>query len=236
MDLNAVKTQEEWRTLANKSAEMGVPKGYVYVGLGAEGRHGLGFGSCLKVSFRKKNWTEDVRDKYVGSTTTSHYACPVKIWEEKTGLKFMNTFEEEFKVAAQKYWSLRSRIDETFKAANELKGQKVILKIDNDICCGILSSVNVFTQNPPNERFASCLVEDFYEKAGYVIVVKIDHYSLPLPAGKKLEVFRYPEIQLNYEHSATIREEDIKVGCQSFSHDVIFKLADEIKKFNERSK
>lgn len=77
--------------LAAQSEEKQVPNGWVYVGFGKIG--GLEFGGSLDVKFSSESWRNE--DGNWGTNPLWEYACPVKIWEEKTGLLFESHDKKE---------------------------------------------------------------------------------------------------------------------------------------------
>jgi hypothetical protein len=174
--MNTVKTQEEWRRLADMSKEKGVPAGWVYVGNGVTGDHGLNFGPVLSFKNLVGEWL--LSGVGIGKITGDEYICPVEDWEEKTGLKFMKTFAEvkAARDAAQKEYDAEvNKLDALLVEAKKLVGKKIEyacyvggIRLQKEI----VERVSLVTDNSVGFLPGSHAL-DFFLKNGYVILLHL---------------------------------------------------------------
>jgi hypothetical protein len=115
----------------------------------------------------------------------------------------------------QEYKEAKKLIGKTVKfkgGSNKFKVEKVILRHDND--GGDLSLAS----------------QDYLKKHGYVVVV-IGNYFKPFP-----EIELVPDeitLKLNDSYDAVVTKDGIKVGCQTFSHDIVDALKNAIEEINK---
>jgi hypothetical protein len=119
------------------------------------------------------------------------------------------TPEEEYKVA-------KKLIGKTVKfqsGSTKFKVEKVILRHDDD---------------GDDLSFAS---RDYLKKHGYVVAVISSGFTKPFP-----EIELVPDeitLKLNDSYDAIVTKDGIKVGCQTFSHDIVEKLKKAIEQINK---
>jgi len=116
----------------------------------------------------------------------------------------------------QEYEEAKKLIGKTVKfkdGPTKFKVEKVILRHDND-GWGL-----------------SQVCRDYLKKHGYVVAVSGDIFTKPFP-----EIELVPDevtLKLNDKHDAIVTKDGIKVGCQTFSHDIVEKLKKAIEEINK---
>jgi hypothetical protein len=117
--------------------------------------------------------------------------------------------EQEYKVA-------KKLIGKTVKfkgGSNKFKVEKVILRHDDDG-----DSLSVASR-------------DYLKKHSYVVAVIGSGFNKPFP-----EIELVPDeinVKLNDSYDAIVTKDGIKVGCQTFSHDIVDKLKSAIEQINK---
>lgn len=247
----------------NKGVNYG---GFVYVGRGK--KEGLEFGKNLTIDPIRHPY-----DKGRGTLTYMNYFCPIKIWEERIGLKFT--------VACQAW-------EEYLEAKRELEGkaipvsgmEKLVRKVefcledrenhsidtsvflrDNGYVISVyfmdgtlvnhksyqikkekqmkeITLTEIKTQFSEAQKFlnktinsngdkfkvesveiklekeySSREVKNFYDKHGYVIILRGDIYSIPYTSNIKLAV---PDVTIN-GYKAEFKDNMVMFGCAAIS-------------------
>jgi hypothetical protein len=116
----------------------------------------------------------------------------------------------------QEYKEAKKLIGKTIKfkdGQTKFKVEKVILRHDDD------------------GRGLSWVCRDYLKKHGYVVAVSGDIFDKPFS-----EIELVPDeitLKLNDKHDAIVTKDGIKVGCQTFSHDIVEKLKNAIEQINK---
>lgn len=155
----------DWMTLA-KQGHPSCPEGFVYVGKGLDtSMDYLGFGDNLR-------WDHGSSTGLFGSDSSQNYFCPIKIWEEKTGLKFSGDSGES---PGKTLKEIKAELAE----AEKLIGKKIIRGLSFKTK---VKSVKLFITEPPSfeGEYGSISVNDFFKENEYVIALKCDSsYAFP---------------------------------------------------------
>lgn len=113
---------------------------------------------------------------------------------------------------------------------HNLKQGKEILHLAIDGGCEIYSKTitEIIDKKYPrfcwdDSRQELCLTSDLINDKNY-IWVSFEQFKAFLQGKGKYTVPFKQELQLNSQYKAIVTKNDIKVGCQSFTHDVVKKL------------
>lgn len=117
--------------------------------------------------------------------------------------------------------------EQEYKEAKKLIGKTILVKgttfkykVDN---------VVIRRDNDKAGISGSCI--SFLEKHGYVVAIKGDGLSFPFP--DVVECGEEIYVKLNDKHDAIVTKDGIAVGCQTFSHDIVYKLKKAIERINK---
>jgi hypothetical protein len=117
--------------------------------------------------------------------------------------------------------------EQEYEEAKKLIGKTILVK--GTTIKYKVSNVIIRRDNDEAGISGSCI--SFLEKHGYVVAIKGDGLSRPFPdvveCGKEINV------KLNDKHDAIVTKDGIKVGCQTFSHDIVYKLKNAIEEINK---
>jgi hypothetical protein len=209
---------EKFKTLALEGAKHNCPEGYVYVGMGNGKYSGLGFGSCL-ITYQNSTKWKTGNPNNPGIHLDWEYACPIKIWEEKTGLKYNEIMKpsitlEELKVK--------------LAAARKLVGKRV-RNINSKLGSYLIESVELAIDKVPDNNHSQA-IRDFFSKNGYCVILNTDKNTFAFPFEEYEVVKSKLELKLNSEYTAVVSEDGVVVGCQTFTHEKILELADLVRK------
>lgn len=122
---------------------------------------------------------------------------------------------------------VKSSPEQEYKEAKKLIGKTILVKgttfkykVDNVI---------IRRDNDKAGISGSCI--SFLEKHGYVVAMLGDGLSRPFP--DVVEYGKEINVKLNDKHDAVVTKDGIKVGCQTFSHDIVDALKNAIEQINK---
>jgi hypothetical protein len=101
-----------------------------------------------------------------------------------------------------------------------VKGTTLKYKVDN---------VVIRKDNDKAGLSPACV--NFLKAHGYVVGIMGETLSRPFP--DVVEYSKEINVKLNDKHDAIVTKDGIKVGCQTFSHDIVYKLKNAIEQINK---
>jgi hypothetical protein len=118
--------------------------------------------------------------------------------------------------------------EQEYKEAKKLIGKTVVVKNEPSVKIKVTSIVYRMGDDADDLSFAC---QDYLKKHGYLIAVRGGLYSRPFLEIE--EVTSDINVKLNDNHDAIVTKDGIKVGCQTFSHDIVEKLKNAIEEINK---
>lgn len=118
--------------------------------------------------------------------------------------------------------------EQEYKEAKKLIGKTVVVKNEPLVKIKVTSIVYRMGDDADDLSFAC---QDYLKEHGYLIAVRGGGYSRPFLEIE--EVTSDINVKLNDSYNAIVTKSGIKVGCQTFSHDVVDKLKNAIEQINK---
>lgn len=210
--------KEKYAKLAVQSEEKQVPRDWVYVGKGKDSN--LPFGPCLKCRGARADSLEWSRDNEMEGWSDVHeYACPVKIWEEKTGLLFESHDKKE---TSEKGKTTQEWLETLPSPYRELAVYNAIQQnVNKDITPHVCGALHKISWNDTEQG------QDFYRQIYY---------------GHNNPNFIWPQIPdktkektlkglCGYDIVMDKKKNEVRVGCQIISCENALKIAAEFNSF-----
>lgn len=137
-------------------------------------------------------------------------------------------FSNEYSFTGSCFELVESSPEQEYKEAKKLIGKTVVVKNEPSVKIKVTSIVYRMGDDAGDLSFAC---QDYLKKHGYLIAVRGCGYSRPFLEIEELT--SDINVNLNDSYDAIVTKDGIKVGCQTFSHEVVDKLKNAIEQINK---